>query len=270
MSLCAILFYLNSVSIILAKRILPTGITADDWNISNWKNGAITIESTTFSNKTYHGLFDGLMDENNLSRNDIQLERTGTLTMTFTLIFGCQIIEKSDNITVTVGTTSNIYYWEDKLGEYPYKTSQGFTINKNNDSILYTSCSSGSFNTTAWSIKSSITSKKYTPNKRIYIAFISNFNYNIPYDDDDKYWAVTDIEFNVKKVNSLQDEPLMHPDNVAVTVVLISVNVIALGILFAIPRKYYDQCNRKRERKAHMRSIEMGTYVASLARMNQH
>eukprot|EP01083_Nonionella_stella_P266815 902073_1 len=123
------------------QKILSTGDTNDDW--TGWNNGETS--SSTSTEKQYHGIFDGDDGETTLSRNDIELETSGILIMNFTLIFACQVIDKTDKITVSIGSTSKPYYFTDTLDEY----------SQLND-ILFPLC-----NNSVWSIQSSIQSAPY-------------------------------------------------------------------------------------------------------------
>eukprot|EP00483_Globobulimina_turgida_P001975 UN01977 len=219
--------HINIIYNTFGQTILPIGTTTDDWN--GWKNGDTTKSTST--NKKYHGVFDGDEGETTLSRPDIELKVPGVLMMNFTLIFGCQIIANTDKITVNIGTASNDYYLIDNV-DYPHTTTAGFTINiySNIDNILSPLC-----NDSIWSIKSSIKSSIYGANIPINnISFISTFNYTVPYDDDDKYWAVTDIIFILQATDRIIGS--VESGNTAIIVTIIVVCVVLLILLIVLCR----------------------------------
>eukprot|EP01084_Bolivina_argentea_P134525 237279_1 len=210
------------ISIIHSTTLLSSINTIDDWNVydtntgNGWINGDIILNSNNILNKKYHGLFGGNSNSNitnttvsttsTLSRNDIQLSTPGTLTLTFTLIFGCDILNLTDTISVTIGDIEKQYYWVDAYdygyatNNYPFK-AQTFTISVfNTDSILYEQCDEVPGDSTVWAIDGSITSNTYEADTAIPISFISKFDYTSPFQNDNKYWAVTDIEFTMNTV----------------------------------------------------------------------
>eukprot|EP00483_Globobulimina_turgida_P009968 UN09987 len=46
-----------------------------------------------------------------------------------------------------------------------------------------------------------MTSKQYQANTEILVSFASTFDYSSPYENDDKYWAVTNIQFKMDAIN---------------------------------------------------------------------
>ena len=253
-----IVWFSININILLSQTILPVGTTVDDWRTldSNigWLNGDIITQSPT-TNTQYHGLFDGDIGETNLSRDDIQLSVTGTLTMSFVLIFSCDIIEFTDEITVNIDNTSTTYWWKDTMGDgYPYN-EEDFTINQyDTDPVLYSSCTSSYINNTAWTIESSITSQEIEANTPINIAFTSSFNYTVPFDEDDKYWAVTNITFTVVEAEAVVVDPV---DNTATTVVIVIVCIILCILLVVLFRYCYkSRMISKRRRKSTYQNMK--------------
>eukprot|EP01083_Nonionella_stella_P153160 491683_1 len=225
-----------------SRTVLQIGSTPDDWSTFDdnigWTNGEIVTTSTTLNQK-YHGLFDGDTGETLLSRHDLELDQSGTLTMNFTLIFGCRIIEQTDKLSVTLGNESTDYYILNTLNDYPYTTQAGFTIDLFHTEPMFTALCNDSL----WSIQSSITSTIYEAHIPIYIAFESSFNYTTP--DTVKYWAVTDIVFNVVSTDTWIDDI----ENNATSIMILIVICVLLFLLFIPLFRYCYKGKKVHDRK---------------------
>ena len=282
-----VLFVLFMVYIVKSVKILSSNdnpiyddfLVYDNNNNNNnnddnlgWINGDIIIESNI---KKYHGLFDGDLnglkinnDSNGiseLSRTDIQLSKKGKLQMNFTLIFGCSILNITDIITVTIGTTKKIFYWVDTYdykyenNKYPFSTSL-FTINLyKNDSILYDSCYEVPGDDTVWIINNSIiTDKEYDKNINIPISFKSTFDYNSPYNDDNKYWSVYDIQFTVIDYDDDNNDNNNNSSSSSIITIIAIIIVVIFLFIVIIFFIWYCKKKKKKNDENDNNGVEMG------------
>ena len=262
-------FALFSGTLCSTATLLSPGTTIqDDFGVydsksgNGWINGDIILQSIISSQK-YHGLFDGDLNGNisdnntfngisELLRTDIQLNvaKNGKLIMNFTLVFSCDILNKSDIIEVSIGNTiSKQYYWIDtyddlySTNKYPFKTST-FTIDlDDSDPILYEECEHIPGNMGVWTISDSIASSITDANTQIPISFKSAFDYDTMAEDEEKYWAVYNIEFTVIDTSGSPNNN--NDDDDIDLVMIISIAVSGLFLLIAIIFIIW-YCKRKR------------------------
>eukprot|EP01084_Bolivina_argentea_P078563 142575_1 len=220
--LCELAFYINVIFFKSSHSYLELdiGLTYDDYLVrevvnftsnGGWNNGDYLIDNSS-TGIIYHGPFDEytLGITSTLSRQ-LRVANYGYIRVNFTLIFGCDILNFTDNINLHFDRNAQAaeYYWIDtysydySTNNYPYTTSNGFIIEEYYDSVLLDSsyCTNninGIGNTISWAIHDSYLSPiTYKPGDTFLFALTGRFNHDIPYNNDGKYWAVTNIVFEL-------------------------------------------------------------------------
>ena len=229
--LFVILYLISIINIYHCYWVIDIGLTYDDWlnlevvdYVSNggWNNGDEIIGNAT-TDDLYHGPFDdyNLGGTTSALTRQIQVSNYGYIRVNYTLIFGCDILNFTDYIEVKIGQESMYYYWIDRYEDnyatvgYPYDTPWGYTIEEYYDPILLdpswcTNNQNGIGDEISWAIYDShISSTPYSPGETILFGFYGRFDHDAPYEDDGKFWAATDIVFELIHIET--ESPTIIP-----------------------------------------------------------